>query len=291
MGLASFAFALAAGFLIVRTEQFGGAVQRLSPLIMLAAAPSMLTGARLWQTAKDRDLRSLLVPSCGVGLAGIGVMLAGIGLSWPIPWLMIATCSLGALICLVLAIWLRLPEVHIGVAGLLSVAFALTGLVLGRDLALDESSGRAVLSTLLSVATGFWYTGFSALMLGVAILLRSISRSAIARSYAIGAVVGGLVGAALITAFGFGRHEHAVSVSIAYAMYAVLFYLAAHYLKKTPWQWLSGAAIAGACFQGIYFGLMHDAPVLYRLLITLLDKLGDLHRGLPSVNKSSSRAN
>jgi hypothetical protein len=270
LGLASFAFALATGFLIVRTEQFGGAFQRLSPLIMLAAAPSILTGARFWQSAKDRDLRSLLIPSCGVALAGIGVMLAGIGLSWPIPWLMITTCALGALMCVVLAIWLKIPETHIGAAALLSAVFALTGLVAGGTLALDESNGQAVLSELLSVATGSWYTGFSVLMLGVAISLRFMSRLAIARSYAIGAVGGGLVGAALITTFGFGRHEHSVNVSIAYATYAVLFYLAAHYLHKSWWQWLSGAAIAGACFQGIYFGLMHDAPLLYRLVITLL---------------------
>ena len=33
---------------------------------------------------------------------------------------------------------------------------------------------------------------------------------------------------------------------------------------------VSGAAIVGACFQGIYFGLWHEAPVPYRLLLTLL---------------------
>ena len=54
-------------------------------------------------------------------------------------------------------------------------------------------------------------------------------------------------------------------------LYAVLFYLAGHYLNQSRWQWLSGAAPSRALvFKALYFGWMHDAPVLYRLIISLL---------------------
>ena len=58
----------------------------------------------------------------------------------------------------------------------------------------------------------------------------------------------------MLTVFGFGRHEYAMSVSLIYLLYAVALIVVATMRRRRYLDAIAGAFVIAACFQGIAFG-------------------------------------
>jgi hypothetical protein len=94
LGLASFAAAVALGFLVSRGEDVVGTLPHLAVPLAVAGVPVVLTGLRVRRGLTDPVAEGVRTAATGVGLAGVVVMLAGVALAWPRPLPLLGTALL-----------------------------------------------------------------------------------------------------------------------------------------------------------------------------------------------------
>ena len=256
LGLGSFGFLISFGLLVGCS---GNAIQTLhhfSPLLWLVSAPALIYAMAIGSKATARSqllLASVILGAIAIGNAGLAVALA-----WPMPLLLIA--SLIGLCPLIGLVARELPSPKHGYAWyLIGGCLATLGwhVARGHVTLLNEEWGL-MLKAIASADTGFVLVAWSGVCLAISRLLSKYENatSLVAlRSTGLNGIAGTLV----LTGFGFGRHEYAMSVASIYLFYAIVLIGLAAIRKRWYLDGIAGAFTVAACFQAIAFGWMQDA--------------------------------
>ena len=254
LGLGSFGFLIAFGLLLGCSRSPLGSMHQLSPLFSIVALPLLVYSIAIGEqsSAKSRMLLvSFILAAFSLAIACYGVVLA-----WPMPLLIIACFS--GLCWLILVIAKSFPYPQIAYSGYLiggGVA-ALLWHVASGHVGLRNDEWRVLLQALVRADTGFAIVVWSAVCLVVSILLSQFENVRHSKVALRAAGLNGIVGTAILTVFGFGHHEYAVSVALIYLLYAVSMIVVATIRRRRYLDGIAGAFVLAGCFQGIAFGLL-----------------------------------
>lgn len=249
LGLASFALAVALGFLVYRAGELPLALGRLAVPVALSGIPVLLGGLLVYRADLSATLRTV---GSAVGLAGMGLMLAAALQAWPRPGTLIAVCVLDFAVLSAVALTGRLPLAHAAALPCLAVAY-LAGfhLVAGHLDVPGPELGRHLLDLAASPASGTALIALVVLLAGASGLFVRRGREPDAFSYAAGTVALALVSLVLV-ALG-GRDEPGRAALTAGVYAAVALALNLHWRRA----WLAYAGlglIALATLWGIHHG-------------------------------------
>ena len=254
LGLGSFGFLIAFGLLLGCSGSPLRSMHQLSPLFSIVALPLLVYAITIGEQSSARS-RLLLVPFI---LAAFSLAIAcyGVVLAWPMPLLIIACLSGLCLLILLVAKSFPYPQIAYTWYLIGGGVAALGWQVASGHVALRNEEWRVLVQALVQADTGFAIVVWSVVCLVVSILL---SRFEIARHSLVAlrsAGLNGIVGTAILTVFGFGRHEYAVSVALIYLLYAFAMIVVASIRRRRYLDGIAGAFVLAACFQGIAFGLL-----------------------------------
>jgi tetratricopeptide (TPR) repeat protein len=233
LGAATFAVAVALGFLASRGGELAIVLPRIAVPVAVAGVPVLLAGLlvhrRLTGTSESEapsgpetasfQFGGLRAAGTGVFLAGMALMLAALGLAWPQPLALVVVCAVDGAVLTFLAFRGRLPWVHAAalpclVFGSVVVLHLLTGNLpapvdadatvwLGQTLVSSSSGGVLVVFVLLLAA-------------GAEGLVRAGQRGQ-AIAFAVGAGVAGLLGLDLLSWHGL---EEPAAAAVGYGLCA-----------------------------------------------------------------------
>ena len=256
LGLGTFGFLISFGLLIGCSRHAFQTLHHVSLLLWLVSIPTLIYAIAIGSKATARSqllLASVVLGAIAIGNAGLAVALA-----WPMPLLIIVSLTgLGLLIGLVAK---ELPSAKHGYAWyLIGGCLATLGWHVARGLItlLNEEWGL-MLRAIASADTGFVLVAWSGVCFAISLLLskHENSNSLVAlRS----AGLSGIAGTLVLTGFGFGRHEYAMSVASIYLLYAIVLIVLAAIRKRLYLDGIAGAFTVAACFQAIAFGWMQDS--------------------------------
>jgi hypothetical protein len=236
LGTATFAVLGPLGLLVYQAaggEAAGlpAALDRISVLVAAAAVPILAGGLSAMRgTTRDKALGPYRTAGTVVALLAPVVMLAALGLAWPMPSQMTAVSLLSAGALLVAAFRYRMPVLHAGVIAFATAAY-LTGFHLLRHYSeiaqmSREELARDMVQRLLHAltATGSAQSGMALVGLCAVLGLAAemLARGGLRRhglAYTRGAVVVALLSLGLVTLPGLLREQDAMRATIVYAVY------------------------------------------------------------------------
>jgi hypothetical protein len=220
-GITSFALAVALGMAAVRCVDRTAAMHGLAPLLALAATPVVLCGLAVMKglstTNKQAGLRTA---GTAVALTGVVVMLAGLGLAWPMPLSLVAASVFNFAALATIGLWYGVRPFHFVAAGCLAVGYVVGCHIAAGHLAgTTTHDGLTLLRLFADGETGLWLVGFVALMGMVAESLTRYQRKTEAVGYLSAGAVAGAVSLSLVTwpVLASGG-EHAARATVAYAV-------------------------------------------------------------------------
>lgn len=167
VGLGGFAALAALGHLLTLLPAPRDGAGALSVPFVLMSVPAVLVGLLVAQRLDEGEATGLRAVGTGVSLAGVMLMLLGVGLAWPAPWPLLATLLLSGLILLLAAAIGRLPwMVGVGLTVLLPALLLTYHLGCGH-LPVEEAS-NGLLRLLGSAESGAVLAGAGLLLALVA---------------------------------------------------------------------------------------------------------------------------
>jgi len=211
LGIATFALAVALGFLGYRSSDLPTALERLATLIAIAGIAPVACGLVVHQRLADNaDAAGVRTAGTAVALIGMGLMVIAIGLAWPSPLPLILVCALDFVVLTLVALRFGMAIVH---------AAALPCLALGYLTACHAIMGSA--DTALS---GWLFSAESGSSLVLLVVVLGCGAEVIARSgrradggyYAVAAGAAALMSLFLVTVEGAGQPARA---ALVYALY------------------------------------------------------------------------
>jgi hypothetical protein len=211
LGLASFAVAVALGFLVSRGADVTGTLPHLAIPLAMAGVPVVLTGLRVGRGLTDPGAEGVRTAATAIGLAGVVVMLAGVALAWPRPLPLIFTTLFAGVVLAGLAFRYRAPAGH---------SVALPCLALGYLTAIQLFAGhlgdsdRGLAAALLDSPSGSALVAFAFLLaLAAEWLVRGGGRGHVL-AYLVGGAIA-LVGGAILLAEHGGNPPLLVEATLA----------------------------------------------------------------------------
>jgi len=267
LGLGSFGLLIAFGFLLGCSGNATQSIHLLSPLLSLFAFPILVSSMAIGKQASAKSqllLLSLILAAFAFAISSLGVVLA-----WPMPLLIIA--CLAGLSLLVAIVAQAFPQPQIGYAWYLigGCVAALAWHVAIGHVGLRNDEWRLLLRAMGTADTGFAIVAWSVLCLGASILLSKRERAEHSLVALRSAGLNGIVGTGILTVFGLGRHEYAVSVALIYLLYGIAMIVIATLRRRRYLDGIAGAFVVAACFQGIAFGWLQGtgwmAPIYWSL--------------------------
>lgn len=113
LGIGTFSLGVAYGFLALRCDQLGVALQGLSALQALSAVPVLLGGLLLQRRLENQPgLAGMWAVGTALALSGVAVMLLALALAWPDRVALLAVCLIDAGVLTWLAFRRGLPWLH-----------------------------------------------------------------------------------------------------------------------------------------------------------------------------------
>ncbi len=268
LGFASFALAVALGFVIFLAAQAGGigrALNGLAAEIALAGLPVLACGLLLHRRLESAEPSLAAYRTAGTALAlgGTLVMLVGLVLAWPQPVALLVVGGLNFVLLTAIAFRLQLPLAHAAAlpclaAGYLSAAHLLSGaLAGGPDGLLSVTMLRQTL-----VDWGGWVLAPLVLALAAAgEILARVHQRRHAAPYALGSLAAAGLSALLVSLNGLEAPAVAAGVCACYAV--------AGFAANVRWQRpLAGDATWLFVLAATVWGLEATWPALGLLLET-----------------------
>ena len=267
LGLGSFGLLIAFGFLLGCSGNANQSIHLLSPLLSFFAFPILVSSMAIGKQASAKSqllLLSLILAAFAFAISSLGVVLA-----WPMPLLIIA--GLAGLSFLIGVVSKVFPQPQIGYAWYLigGCVAAMAWHVASGHIGLRNDDWRLLLRAIGTAETGFAIVVWSVLCLCASILLSKREQAEHSLVALRSAGLNGIVGTGILTVFGLGRHEYAVSVALIYLLYAIAMIVIATLRRRRYLDGIAGAFVVAACFQGIAVGWLHGtgwmAPIYWSL--------------------------
>jgi hypothetical protein len=199
LGIATFATAVALGFLVYWSGELGPALQRLAVIIALGGIAPLVCGLWVHRLLSDPALATARTVGTLVGLSGMALMLAAVALAWPAPLPLLVLCTLNTIVFTAIAFRAELPSAHAAAIPCLALGY-LTAIHwwLGH-LPGAEPSGWQLLGLLFSAQSGTALAGLVALLGILAEATGRTGRRQDSTCYAIGSGALAFVSLALVT--------------------------------------------------------------------------------------------
>lgn len=271
LGCVMFTVAVALGLIVARSADRPAALNVLAPLIALSGTLVAVCGLFVMRaTGTETDEAGLRTTSTAVGLVGAAVMLAAVGLAWPLPAPMIAVAlfDFAALACF--AVRYRLAALHALANACLSLAYvAAAHVALGNLPPLERADPNLTLRLFASAQTGTSLVGLFLALAAAAEFFSRRRRPSDALAYVGGCGVVAAVSLSLVAARGhLSGNADAWRAAAVFAIYGVGC-LALNVRWRRPLATYGGAAlVGGALIYAIAFTGTVDVP--YRWLAIAL---------------------
>ncbi len=266
LGVLSFGTILAIGLIVHGAPQSRWALAQLAPIIAIAAAPLLAGGAILHRRIKRAKFVHLRVAATAVAILGAGLILAAVGLGWPVTQTMLAAAASAFLIVVCIASLEDLPALHLAGVPCLALAWLLGFHLLRHDLNWQGSSAQ-MLSALSDPANAL---AFLPLLFAIALASEWMLRRGAATTAGIGLILiaaTGAIGVGLVSWKGFGIYgdpHHAIWIYLSYGVGCLLLAMRD---KREPFAW-AGWSLIAAFFAQLCLTRVHpDRPWETALLI------------------------
>ncbi len=251
LGLCLFATLLPLGLLLQKGGDVSGALQRLAPLLVVLGGPLLATALVFLRRLADEST-ALRVASGSVGVLGGLMLLASLGLSWPLPAALVAAGLINAVLWIGLARGAKLPMLLTVAAACLAVAWVVGGATWAGGIAWTTLDAAALVKEVFSAPTGARLAPLVLLFSALAVGARSFwPESFAAWGYSAGGAAAGSMG--LLLLFGFGRLGDPAGATWYFALYAALLTAAAAWLNHRDLSWGAAAILVVAILQGVLF--------------------------------------
>jgi len=251
LGMATFAAAVALGFLVYWSGELAPALQRLSVVIALGGIAPLACGLWVHRLLTDQAaLATARTVGTLVGLSGMALMLAAVALAWPAPLPLLLLCTLNAIVFTAIAFRAEWPTAHAAALPCLALGY-LTAVhwALGH-LHGAEQSGWQLLAVLFSAQSG---TALAALVAVLAILAETMARARRGRDgtcYAIGSGALAFVSLALVTLQQPTAPVHAL---VIYGFYGLGCLILNVRLRRPAVSYFGIGLLVGATLWGAYW--------------------------------------
>ncbi len=252
VGVVSFAAVTTFGLLLFKSAHTVETLRRLSMLVALFGLAPVVTGLLFWQKVKAADLAGVRTAGTGIGVAGVIIMMLGIGLAWPQPSRLLPIAALDCVILAGVALMFEIPGAHIPAGLCLMLAYLLGVQIAYEELAWQASDPKQVLHALLSARSGSSLVVLAALFIASWRVLIRLGRARHGVMLAINAAIAAGLSIVLVSAYGFGRvDDH--GTTWVYAIYAVGALAAAGFTGRTTVTWAGSVLLLLAFVQGIVY--------------------------------------
>jgi hypothetical protein len=212
LGLATFSVLSAFGFLLSRLAHPASGLPLMSCPLVLAGMPALAAGLLVYRKLEGEDAAAARTVGTAVGLAGLGVMLAGVALAWPVPAPLLAALLLAGISLGAAAFTAKVPWAWGGAVPCLSLA-ALVGFYLaGGRLPASEDPGGTLVRLLSGADSGLVLAGVMAALAILGGWLRGKGAADQARVLGWGALAVGGTALVIVTAHAPGRPLTAAAV-------------------------------------------------------------------------------
>ena len=252
LGISTFAACLPLSLLLFKSKDVLPNLRLLAPLASLVALPSLAAGLLVWRRA-NQESSGMRTAGTSVAIAGAGVLIAGLVLSWPQPATMLPSALVVYLSLAAIALWFRIPEAHLaaGLGG--ALAYLLTCLLVAKQVGWTDKDPTTLLLALSSGFSGNVLTGLVALF-GLATWgYKRLGQLSDANAHSILAAATAVVSLALITWRGFAQVEDPLGATWVYALYAVIALVVAWHVRHWLMTSLGGGLLLVAVVQGVVY--------------------------------------
>ena len=267
LGLGSFGLLIAFGLLIGCSGTVLQTLHHFSPFFWMVSVPALIYSMAIGLKSPARS--KVLLACVILGAIAIGNACFGVAWAWPMPLLMIATLlGLGLLVGLVAK---DLPSPKLAYAWyLIGGCLVIFGWHVARGhVAMLNEEWWLTAKALATADTGFVLVLWSGVCLTISILLSKFEQASSVVALR-SAGLNGIAGTLILTGFGFGRNEYAMSVASIYLLYAVALFVLAVIRRRSFLDGVAGAFVVAACFQAITFGWMQESGLLASAYWSLL---------------------
>jgi hypothetical protein len=252
LGLTTFAVLLPLGLLAEQSKEPAVTLQRLAPLVSLAAAPMLATGLLFWRRLLDPAMTGMRVVGTSIAAVGTLVLMGGIVLAWPQPSSLVPVAAANFLVLTTVALLFEIPAAHLLAAPCLTLAYLLVFHVLQGNIAWHVDQPGRTARALLSATSGTALVPMTLVFAAAAIFWRA-RRRLDAQFYLILAGASAAVSLGLVTWYGFGRVGDPGGATWVYALYAIGALSAAAWLRERYVGWAGSALLLAALVQGLVF--------------------------------------
>ena len=246
LGVLTFGAALALGLVLFQSDLPWKTAHDLSPLLSLAAAPSLAAGVLIWGKVTGTKFGRVRTTGTAIGIASAFLMLAAIALAWPDPAGMLPLALLDLIVLTAIAVLLDLPGAHAVAAPCLLLAWLL-GFQLLRGHLQWVSTSEAMLQALADPANAPALLPLGLLATAAARFL-SVKCTADARIGA-GAAVAFLLVAAGLASQDFGRVGDPHNATLVYSVLAVAAIAAVQWTRSRTLAWSAYILLLAAFVQ------------------------------------------
>ncbi len=281
LGVSSFATSLPIGLLYFKAGLDVHHLYPIAPLMVLFALPALIIGIVMWKHNTIEQSTYRLTGTSLVVAAGF-MMLAGVVFSWPQPVSLFATSVIAFALITLIAVTMRMPEVHVGAGAAGLVAYVIgMGWTL-RTLPWFVDVAGQTIQGVMHGAIGNTILGFVTLYGVMAWVSRRKGAEETSKAFVQIAACAAVVSLALVGYFGLLISGDPLGATWTFLAYAVLAIVTAIYRRQqrfaaVGWGLLLVSIVQGVVFIG-YKGLQDIQPwlvavILYAVISVLVDWL------------------
>jgi hypothetical protein len=273
LGISSFALTVALGFQAYRTADIATALHWLAPLVALAGVGPLAVGLLAHRRLEEPGQAATRVAGTIVALLGAVVMLAAVGMAWPLRLFLVLVCAINFAILTRTAFHRQLPVLHAAALPCLALGYLTAYHSLAGHIRSD--SGGELLRAIVSSRSG---TALAVLVALLGLTAEAVSRLGLRQHgawYAGGAGILALVSLAMVSAQGvedplratiiyglFGAGSLALNfrwrridvsyIGLGLLLGASFWYLPWHWPERLP-IWAATLAVEALVFAGLRF--------------------------------------
>ena len=252
IGLTLFATLLPLALLIHKLGPLDAALQQLAPLLVLLGGPALATTLVLWKHIAPEP-PALKVALASLGVLGGMILLASVGLSWPLPAALVATALANATLWLLLAWFANLPRLQLLAAALLALGWMIAIPAATGQIAWETADGAGLLRSIFSAAGGARLLPMVALFATIGLVSQRLANRSLAFVWGQSAMAAMALSTLLLAVFGFGRLGDHSGATWYFALYALLLTLSAAALNHRKLAVVAVALLLLSVIQGIVF--------------------------------------
>jgi hypothetical protein len=216
LGLATFSLLASFGFLLSRLANPAAALHLFACPLILAGVPGVAAGLLVFRRLEGEE--GLRTAGTAVALAGLGIMLAGVALAWPIPGPLLGALLLAGGVLVVAAFTARVPWAHAGAVPCLALAVLVAFHLAAGRLPVPDDPSATLLRLLSSADSAAVLAALAALLVGVAAGLPGTLAD---HARALEAAGVALAGVALVVVTGHGPDRPLTAAGVHAACFAL----------------------------------------------------------------------